>query len=69
MASKVDLKSFDIESLKKEIVRLKKELFDLRLNASGGQVKDYSQFKKIRKEIARALTFLNQKKKLTTGND
>ena len=42
-------------------ILLKKELFNLKLNASTMHVKDYSQFKKIRTSIAQALTFLNRK--------
>ena len=33
----------------------------LRLNSSTSHVKDYSQFKKARKNIARILTYLRQK--------
>lgn len=58
---KIDWKSLDKDSLNTEVVRLKREFFNLRLNGSVGQVKDYSQFKKVRKDIARALTFLRRK--------
>jgi ribosomal protein L29 len=58
-----DLKNLDIKSLKGEIDSLRKELFDLKLNASSGQLKDSSQFRKIRVSIAQALTYLRQKEK------
>ena len=58
---KEDLKKLNVTDLQKELKQLKKELFDLKLNLDGGQVKDMSQFKKIRKNIARCSTFLEQK--------
>ena len=58
---KEELAVLSIEALKKEIFELKKTLFNLRLSASTMQVKDYSQFKKIRVSIAQALTYLGQK--------
>ena len=49
------------ETLSTEIEATRKELFNLRLNMVAGQVKDVSQFKKLRVKIARALTVLNKK--------
>ncbi len=46
----------DIRSLHEEVLACRKELFNLRLNALVGQVKDASQFGKLRKRIARAKT-------------
>lgn len=40
---------------------LRREYFTLKLNAVTAHVKDYSQFKKLRKNIARTLTYLRQK--------
>lgn len=53
----------DAEALSKEIEATKKELFNLRLNMVAGQVKDVSQFKKLKVKVARALTMLNKKNK------
>jgi len=61
MMDKKELKNLDTEALKQEVVSLKKELFNLKLNKITGQLKDLSQFKKLRVQIARALTYLNQK--------
>lgn len=58
---KLEMKKLDIESLKKEVQLCKKEIFNLKLNAMTGQMKDISQFGKLRKQIARALTYLTQK--------
>lgn len=60
---KKNLKNLDKESLKLEVASLRKELFNLKLNSLTGQVKDVSQFNKIKVQIARALTFLNSKEK------
>ncbi len=40
---------------------MQRELFSLRLNASTAHIKDYSLFKKLRKDIARMSTVLRQK--------
>ena len=59
--AKSELKGLDIKGLKEKADTLRRELLMLRLNAVSMHTKDYSQFKKLRKEIARVLTFLNQK--------
>ena len=51
-----NLRSMDDQELSKRISSLRRELFNLRLNASTAHVKDYSQFGKLRRQIARALT-------------
>lgn len=60
MMDKKELKNLDKQALKQEIVSLKKELFNLKLTKITGQLKDLSQFRKLRVQIARALTYLNQ---------
>lgn len=61
---KTELSSLNNEDLKKEVIQLKKKLFDLKLNISTMHVKDYSQFKKLRRRLAQALTLLNQKNRI-----
>ena len=61
MMDKKELKNLDLGALNHEIDSLRKELFNLKLNKITGQVKDLSQFSKLRVQIARALTFLKQK--------
>lgn len=58
---KEELKQLEIKDLIFKLDALRREHFTLRLNASTSHVKDYSQFKKSRKNIARALTALRQK--------
>ena len=50
-----------LHALKQEVASLKKELFNLKLTKITGQLKDLSQFRKLRVQIARTLTYLNQK--------
>lgn len=59
--TKNELKKLDVVGLRKEIDSLKKEFFNLRLARITGQVKDTSQFKKLRVQVAQAKTFLRQK--------
>ncbi|MBU4270039.1 50S ribosomal protein L29 [Candidatus Dependentiae bacterium] len=59
--NKEDLKKLSESELNKELMQLKKELFDLKFGLENGEVKDLSQFGKIRKDTARCLTFLKQK--------
>ena len=58
---KDDLKSLPVNELNEKIMLLRRELFNLKLNATTAHVKDYSRFKELRKDIARALTYLGQK--------
>ncbi len=56
-----DYRGLKSSELQEKIEGLRRELFSLRLNASTAHVKDYSQFNKLRKSIARALTCLSEK--------
>lgn len=59
--AKQDLKQLSLDEVQLKVDTLRKELFNVRLNAVTAHVKDYSQFKKLRKNIARALTCLREK--------
>jgi ribosomal protein L29 len=59
---KDELKKMDTVGLEKEIESLRRELFNLKLGKLVGGVKDTSQFKKLRVNIAQALTFIQQNK-------
>lgn len=56
-----ELKSYDKEKLVEKLNEFQRKLFSLNLNSATTHIKDYSQFKKERKNIARALTYLHQK--------
>jgi len=56
-----NLSQSSVEDLHKELVDLKKQLFNLRLKKSTGQLVDTSVFRKTKKNIARVYTFIKLK--------
>jgi ribosomal protein L29 len=58
---KDELKQMGAEKIKEKVEAYRHELLSLRLTAATSHVKDFSQFKKLRKNIARAMTLLRQK--------
>lgn len=56
-----ELKTFSAEELKARVGQWREELFRSRFKAQSSEVRDTSVFKKLRKDIARAKTILNQK--------
>ncbi|MBT3456250.1 50S ribosomal protein L29 [bacterium] len=63
---KEELKDLSVEELKIKVESLRKELFTLHLNIVTTHIKDYSQFPKLRRGVARALTYLRQKESKNT---
>jgi len=64
---KEEFKQSSPQELKEKLDVLRRELFGLTLNASTTHVKDYSQFKKLRKNIAQVSTYLQKKEKRATS--
>ena len=60
---KEEFKQASVQDLQEKLDNLRRDLFGLRLNSSTAHVKDYSQFKKLRKNIAQASTYLQQAEK------
>jgi len=56
-----EMKELGIKELILKLDAIRRDQFSLRLNSSTSHVKDYSQFGKNRKNIARILTCLRQK--------
>jgi large subunit ribosomal protein L29 len=56
-----EIKDQPLNELQASLAASRKELFELRLGASTGQVKETSQFKKLRVQIARIMTVMTQK--------
>lgn len=56
-----ELKNMSLEQLQDKLDDFRRELFQLNLNAATSHIKDGSQFKKLKKNIARALTVINEK--------
>lgn len=58
---KNELKNLPLQDLALKIDELRKTLFSLKLQDVSTGVKDKAQFTKLRKDIARALTYMRQK--------
>jgi ribosomal protein L29 len=58
---KNELKQMSSQELKQYIETCRAQWFSLRLNSTTTHIKDYSQFKKLRRNIARASTDLRQR--------
>ncbi len=57
---KDELKNLNAQDAAAKLEALRRELFSLRINVATSHVKDYSQFKKLRKNIARLETYQRQ---------
>lgn len=55
-----DFKGKSEDELKKMLLDMRKEQFNLRFQLSGGQLENTAQMRKIRRDIARVKTFINQ---------
>ena len=58
-----ELKGKSVDELKKLLLEKRKEQFNLRFQLSGGQLENTSQMRKLRRDIARVKTFINQQSK------
>ncbi|MFZ4603657.1 MAG: 50S ribosomal protein L29 [Alphaproteobacteria bacterium] len=56
-----EIRAMDAAKLKEELLRLKKEQFNLRFQQATGQLEKVSRIRDVRRQIARLLTVLNQK--------
>jgi len=50
-----------IDQLKEELLALRKEQFNLRMQFKMGQLRDTTMMRKVRRNIARVKTFMTQK--------
>lgn len=55
-----ELRAKSKEELKDVVLSSKKELFNLRMQASTGELENRSRFKIVKKTIARAMTLMNE---------
>ena len=58
-----NLRGLSATQLKDELAALRKEEFTLRMTRATGQLSDTSRFKKIRRDVARIKTILNEQAK------
>ncbi len=57
-----EIRETQTAELEKKVVELKQELFSLRFQHASGKVENAAQMKNLRKDIARILTILNERK-------
>ncbi|MDB5569913.1 MAG: Ribosomal protein [Hyphomicrobiales bacterium] len=57
-----DLRVMSDDQLKEEVLKLKKEQFNLRFQRATGQLENTSRVKVVRRDVARALTVAAQKR-------
>ena len=63
---KSDLAAMSVDQLQEELVKLKKEQFNLRFQKATGQLENTSRVKIVRRDIARAKTIAAQKRDAAT---
>ena len=56
-----DLRQKSVEELKAELIGLLREQFNLRIQASTGQLSQTHTLKQVRRDVARVKTLLNEK--------
>jgi large subunit ribosomal protein L29 len=57
-----EVRELDVQELERRVVETRRELFNLRFQHATGQLENTGQLKEVRKDIARLLTVLTQKK-------
>ena len=63
-----DLRTKTADELNDTLLSLKKEHFNLRFQRSSGQLEDTSQFRRIRRDIARIKTIISDRQRAGTGS-
>ncbi len=59
-----EMREQSVEELEKSLADFEEQLFKLRFQKSTGQVDDTTKIRQVRKNIARALTVLNERRAL-----
>ena len=57
-----DVRGMTLDQLDDEVVKLKKEQFNLRFQRATGQLENTSRFRQVRRDIARLKTIARQKR-------
>ncbi|MEM8683592.1 MAG: 50S ribosomal protein L29 [Pseudomonadota bacterium] len=58
-----ELRNKSVEELSAELVELRREQFNLRMQVATGEMTQNHQHKRVRKDIARVKTILNEKQR------
>jgi len=62
MMSAEKFKTLTVDQLDEELVKLKKEQFNLRFQKASGQLEKTSRVREVRRDIARIMTIARQKR-------
>ena len=62
MAAAEKFKTLSVDQLDEELVKLKKEQFNLRFQRASGQLENTSRVREVRRDIARVKTVQSQKR-------
>jgi large subunit ribosomal protein L29 len=57
-----EVRELDVDELEQRVAETRRELFNLRFQHATGQLENTGQLKEVRKNIARLLTVLTQKR-------
>ncbi len=57
-----DIRDMTLDQLDDELIKLKKEQFNLRFQGATGQLENTARMRQVRREIARVLTIAQQKR-------
>ena len=63
-----ELRALTVDELKQEEKNLRKELFNLRFQKVTGEIENPLRIRRVRKDIARVLTVINEKSKAGSGD-
>ncbi|MEM7776969.1 MAG: 50S ribosomal protein L29 [Pseudomonadota bacterium] len=62
-----EVRELSDDQLDDELIKLKREAFNLRFQAASGQLDNTSRVRQVRRDIARILTISQEKKRATAG--
>jgi large subunit ribosomal protein L29 len=62
MMKTVDVRAMTEDQLKDELLKLKKEQFNLRFQQASGQLENTARYGQVRRDIARIMTVQNERK-------
>ena len=63
-----EIRDLSLDQLDDELVKLKREQFNLRFQSASGQLENTSRVRQVRRDIARVKTIARQKQAGTTSN-
>jgi len=64
MPTATEYRSREVADLEKELVELRREEFNLRMQRATGQLANPARFRQLRKDVARIKTIMNEKARL-----